>query len=49
MKCGDEEEGSAGTGRFEHQFPGCGQHRGFAASSREGEGPLCDNDGATKG
>lgn len=31
MKCGDEGEGSAGTGRFEHQFPGCGQHRGVTA------------------
>lgn len=47
MKCGDEGEGS--TGRFEHRFPGCGQHIGVTAGSGEGEGPFCDKDGATKG
>lgn len=49
MKCGDEGEGSAGPGRFEHQLPGRGWHRGDAAGAVKGEGLLRDDDGAARG
>lgn len=49
MKCGDEGEGSTGTGRFENQLPGHRQHKVAAGSSADGEGLLWEDKETAKG